>query len=183
MPDRTHALNTEKVSGGKKNKERVTAMVCANMDGSDKRKLMIIGKSKQPRCMKNVQSLPVTYESNANSWMTSHIYESWLRDFDRDMKLQDRKILLLVDNCPAHPQVADLTNIRLEFLPPNTTSILQPMDMGIISCLKKVYRRQMCGKLIASFDPESTEPINIETLAKSITLLDAITMVDRKSVV
>ena len=42
MPDRTHALNTEKVSGGKKNKERVTAMVCANMDGSDKRKLMII---------------------------------------------------------------------------------------------------------------------------------------------
>ena len=130
MPDRTHALNTEKVSGGKKNKERVTAMVCANMDGSDKRKLMIIGKSNQPCCMKNVKSQPVTYESNANSWMTSHIYESWLRDFDRDMKLQDRKILLLVDN---------LTKIEVEFLPPNTTSILQPMDMGIISCLKKVY--------------------------------------------
>ena len=36
----------------------------------------------------------------------------------------------------------------------------------------------MCDKLIASFDPESTEPLNIETLAKSITLLDAITMVN-----
>ena len=39
-----------------------------------------------------------------------------------------RKIALIVDNCPAHPDVNDLRAIELVFLPPNTTSHTQPMD-------------------------------------------------------
>ena len=51
------------------------------------------------------------------------------------MRLEDRKILLLLDNGPAHPQ-AKLNNIKLAFLPPNTTSLSQPMDQGIIQTMK-----------------------------------------------
>ncbi|XP_048759404.1 tigger transposable element-derived protein 6-like [Ostrea edulis] len=45
IPDSTHVFKNEIASGSKKCKDRVTALVCANMSGDDKRKLLIIGKS------------------------------------------------------------------------------------------------------------------------------------------
>ncbi|XP_034935137.1 uncharacterized protein [Chelonus insularis] len=88
-----------------------------------KKKLLIIGKSQKPRCFKGVKSLPVDYANNRKAWMTSELFEKWFRDWDRDLVM--KKILLLVDNCPAHPNVTDLKSITLAFLPPNTTSVLQ----------------------------------------------------------
>jgi len=40
--------------------------------------------------------------------------------------------------------VGDLlcTNVQVEFLPPNTTAFLQPMDAGIIAAFKRGYRRK-----------------------------------------
>ena len=40
-----------------------------------------------------------------------------------------------MDNCSAHNLdriTKNLSQIRVEFLPPNTTSVLQPCDQGII---------------------------------------------------
>ena len=48
---------------------------------------------------------------------------------------------MVVDNCPAHPKIGDLKAVELIFLPPNTTSILQPCDQGIIKAFKQVYRK------------------------------------------
>nr|XP_026484223.1 tigger transposable element-derived protein 4-like [Vanessa tameamea] len=103
-PDRTLKFKGENCSRGKMPKTRLPIMVAADMTGSCKKKLSVIGKSKKPRCFKSVRSLPVTYENNVKSWMTSEIFERWLRDWDW------RKVLLLVDNCPAHPAV---TNLKL----------------------------------------------------------------------
>ncbi|KAL4142006.1 hypothetical protein QTP88_004538 [Uroleucon formosanum] len=41
----------------------------------------------------------------------------------------------IVDNCPAHPPL-QTEFIKLVFLPPNTTSVLQPMVQGIIKALQ-----------------------------------------------
>ena len=38
-----------------------------------------------------------------------------------DRNVADRKIVLIIDNCPAHPSIFNLTNIQLVFLPPKTT--------------------------------------------------------------
>lgn len=58
------------------------------------------------------------------------------------MKAQKRSILLLIDNAPSHIFDREkLTNVRVEFLPPNTTSHLQPMDAGVIRAFKAHYRR------------------------------------------
>ena len=110
-------------------KDHVTALVCANMDGSDKRRLLIIRKSKEPRCFRG-KSLPVTYRANKNAWMTAEIFTDWIREFNREMCKKKRKVILLVDNCSAHPkESADcLNNVWLEFLPPGTTSVIQPCD-------------------------------------------------------
>lgn len=52
VPDKTFTFKGEKCSGGKLSKERITALFCANMDGSEKLPLLIIGKSLKPRCFK-----------------------------------------------------------------------------------------------------------------------------------
>ena len=59
--DGTLTFSTETLSGSKRAKERVTALVTANMDGTYKRPVLIIGKSKQPRCFRRVPQLPIPY--------------------------------------------------------------------------------------------------------------------------
>jgi hypothetical protein len=46
----------------------------------------------------------------------------------------------LLDNCSSHKiEGLDLLNVDVHFLPPNTTSKIQPMDSGIIMSFKKHY--------------------------------------------
>ena len=44
--------------------------------------------------------------------------------------------VLLLDNCAAHPYVKEFISksgkIATKFLPPNVTSIIQPMDQGVL---------------------------------------------------
>ncbi|XP_045541632.1 tigger transposable element-derived protein 4-like [Papilio machaon] len=172
MPDKTLKFKGDNCSGGKLSKDRITVMVAANMSGTEKKKLLIIGKSQKPRCFKSVKSLPVDYANNRKAWMTSELFEKWLRDWDRDLVKKKKKILLLVDNCPAHPNVTNLKSITLAFLPPNTTSVLQPMDQGIIRSLKTNFRKNLVLKMINCLDA------NEDNSSTKITVLDAILMVN-----
>ena len=104
--------------------------------------------------------------------MTSYIFKDWLENLDRKMRVQGRKILKLVDNCTAHPSDVELTNIELYFLPKNTTSLIQPMDQGIIKNLKGHYRSKLCSRLIAELDLDTTR--QMKDLVKSINLLDCL---------
>ena len=134
-----------------KSKARLTVMLCANMTGTDKRKLLIIGKSEKPRCLKNINipQLGVTYRWNKKAWMLGNLFNEWLRQFDLSMHAAYRKILLFLDNCSAHQVTYIPKNIQVYFLPPNTTSSLQPMDQGIIRNLKCHYRGLLLQRYIA----------------------------------
>ena len=48
--------------GVKLSKERVTVLVGANSDSSEKLPLLMIGKSAKPRCFKNIKKLPCVYK-------------------------------------------------------------------------------------------------------------------------
>lgn len=68
--------NLQRKSVGKKlSKERTTVLVAANMDNIHKRKLLVIGKSKNLRCFKNIKQLPVAYKANKSAWMTTQLFE------------------------------------------------------------------------------------------------------------
>lgn len=54
LPNKTFAFKKEKCYGGKLSKERITVMVCANSTGTNKLKLLVIGKPRKPRCFKNI---------------------------------------------------------------------------------------------------------------------------------
>ncbi|KAI0992064.1 hypothetical protein K3495_g16122, partial [Podosphaera aphanis] len=46
---------------------------------------------------------------------------------------EQRHVLLLLDNAPSHiPNGLELSNVEIQFLPPNTTSRMQPMDAGAV---------------------------------------------------
>jgi hypothetical protein len=59
----------------------------------------------------------------------------------------DRKVLLLIDNAPTHVSI-ELSNARVHFLPPNTTSQIQPMDAGIIHNFKLKYKTRFVQWLL-----------------------------------
>ena len=75
--------------------------------------------------------------------MDSDLFEDWVREQDKKFGSQNRKVLLIVDNCPAHPEIGGLKAIESCFLAPNTTSITQPVDQGVIRSLKVRYRSRM----------------------------------------
>lgn len=80
--------------------------------------------------------------------MTRVIFEDWLKKLNSKMKRNKRFILLFLDNCSAHSKLSTYSNIRIEFLPPNTTSKLQPLDQGIIRSFKRFYRTEIVRFLI-----------------------------------
>ncbi|XP_042149492.1 tigger transposable element-derived protein 6-like [Ixodes scapularis] len=151
LPTKTHALKGDPCVGGKHSKVRVTVFVCANMDGTERLKPFVIGKSKRPHCFRN-QCIPVRYRNNKKAWMTRDLFEEWLLEFDGAMEKQKRKVVLLLDNCSAHNVSPKLTSVEVMFLPPNTTAGLQPMDAGVIANFKALYRRRMLEWLIMKLD-------------------------------
>ncbi|CAG4994644.1 unnamed protein product [Parnassius apollo] len=85
-------------------------------------------------------------------------------------KRKQKKIILFIDNCPAHPQIQNLTNIKLAFLPPFLVvrSVIQPIYQGIIETLKGHYRKLLVEKMVNDIE-KSTTPF-------AVNLLDAIEM-------
>jgi hypothetical protein len=134
VPDGSLCYKHVQLLGSKKAIARITVLCCSNMSRTDKKKLFVVGKSAKPRCFKRLKmdSLPVEYYANKNAWMTSEIFKKWLMRWDVDLQQKSRKVLLSLDNGVAHPQCSEcLKNTQLEFLPVNTTSLVQAMDMGI----------------------------------------------------
>lgn len=147
-PTYTYALASEgKVQGKKQSKERVTILVGANATGDDKLPLIMIGKSKKPRCFNkiNPSSLPLTYLSQAKAWMDSFLFKKiftdiWVPYIKKSLRKRNlpQRAVILFDNATSHEQM-EIDGIKTLFLPKNTTSLIQPMDQGPIAAMKKRY--------------------------------------------
>ncbi|KAI6661427.1 Tigger transposable element-derived protein 6-like [Oopsacas minuta] len=152
-PDRTLSFRGDLCKGGKRSKERLTVLAAASVLG-ERFPLLVIRKCKRPYCFRGVLNLPVEYDANRTAWMTSEIFEKWLRKLNNSMRFDDRKIAMILDNFSGHPNL-NLSHIKLFFLPPNTTSMAQPMDAGIIKNLKHHYRGFLVRKRLLAIDSET----------------------------
>jgi hypothetical protein len=151
-------------------RDRVSVLVCTNMDGSEKLKPIVIGKYANPRAFKNKKNLPLIYKNNANAWMKSDIFEEFLLKLNQNMQKQNRKIILFIDNCSSHPFIT-LPNIKIVYFPSNTTSRLQPLDQGVIHSIKANYRRKLTQKLIAIIEDNKIPTSNSIDLYEAIIML------------
>ena len=97
--------------------------------------------------------------------MDSILFEELVREVDGRFTKERRKIVLLGDNCPAHPSIDNLV-----FLPPNTTLKLQPMDQGVIQSLKAHYKTMPIKKLIEVI--EKKKPLPEFSILNAMQMLD-----------
>ena len=167
-------------AGRKMPKDRITLLACANATGTDRVKLLTIGKAENPRCFSRInrQALGCEYMHSKKAWMTSNLFRDWFyKHFVPHMTSYLRKrglpakAVLLVDNAAVHDKIQQ-GDIRVEFLPPNTTALIQSMDQGPIAALKKRYMTNFLLHVM-SRDEHETAKAKI----KCRTIKDAITMI------
>lgn len=182
LPTKSLASKEElSAPGFKINKERLTILACSNATATHKLPLMVIGKSAKPRALKNINmnSLPVFYRNQNKAWMNSNLFKEWFETqfvpsvtrFNKDSTGLPNKALLFIDNAASHPSDAVLVkdDIKAIFLPPNVTSILQPMDQGVLQNIKLHYRKMLLRTLI-----EEEEDSSVRDRLKKVTIRDVI---------
>ena len=165
-------LATAATPGIKKEKARVTLVTCCNASGSDKVPIWFIGSAKTPRALRgvNIQALGGHWTSNKKAWMNGVIMADWLKAFYQYVG-STRQILLFLDNCSSHATGLELApapvNIRIQFLPANSTSRFQPLDQGIIQNLKVYYRKQWLLFLLEAFE-NNVNPVSTVTILHTV---------------
>jgi hypothetical protein len=168
LPSKTLAAKSERTAPGfKKSKERVTILATVNASGSLKLRPLLIGKAKKPRALKNIKvdCLPTKYCNQRSAWMDGQIFSEWIYNefvpltegFLNKNKLP-RKAVLLLDNAPSHPDAQELCSgdIKAIFLPPNVTSLIQPLEEGVLEAMKRNYRRRLLQTSITKLDKGMT---------------------------
>lgn len=182
----SHSQNNQSISI-LNTKDRVSMLFTVSLDG-EKRKPLIIGKSKKPRGYKvDLQDkYNMNYTHQTKSWMTTEIFHKYLKEWDDELEKEEEKLseegsdknvrkLLLIDNCSAHSLITKRTNgnneqndynvlelkhLLVVFLPENTTSIYQTLDMGIINTFKVYYRKYYTEAVIKKFDELKAQHIH-----------------------
>lgn len=169
MPSHTFIMQEEaKASGFKAQKDRVTLVMCGNAAGF-MIKPGLIYRSKNPRALKNKNkdALPIYWMYNSKAWMAKALNQDWFKyRFIPEVKRYlrgkglDFKVLLLADNAGGHADDLSYDGVKIEFLPPNTTSLIQPMDQGIIRAFKALYTRNTLQHLVDSVDSDPDFSLN-----------------------
>ena len=177
LPHRTYCFDSDKPAGSAKRKDRLTLLIITNMDGSDHRKLSVIGKSKTPRCLQKkykmqVKDMSVDWYASKNAWMTGEIHHQIMTKLNNEMRLSNRHILYICDNASSH-QVREYSHIKFLMLPPNATSIMQPLDQGIILSAKRRYKKKLAERYLACV--ENNKDAN--SLLKALDIVQATNMI------
>ena len=172
---KTECKGARKVSkGGKKSKRRVTIAFIVNGAGGSESLPIVIWHTKNPRCFNSVsrESFPAIYYNQAKSWMIGEILHGILGSMNRDLISKGRFVVLFMDNARCHPTdvVGKYRNIKIVFLPPNTTLNLQPLDLGIIQNFNLFYHKLLMSFVLVKIEERTTA----SDVVKSLTILHAI---------
>ncbi|XP_006903103.1 PREDICTED: tigger transposable element-derived protein 1-like [Elephantulus edwardii] len=160
LPERTLlALDGAAGLGPRVSKDHLTLLLGGNAAGDFKLKPLLVYPSENPRALKGCSkaSLPVVWRSNRNDWLTPSIFQEWFTGCfcpavesycaQHDLPYQ---ALLLLDSAPCHPPYLDSlsSHVRVEFLPKNTSALIQPMNQGVIAAFKAHYLRRTLSQLV-----------------------------------
>jgi hypothetical protein len=176
-PDRS--LSTLETSGKKMDKARITAALTCNATGTHRLPIWYIGTACRPNCFRaeglsTLDHLGAFWRYNKTAWMNHHIMKEYLCWFNNQMRIKGKKALLLIDDFSAYElsvelmeEAKELTYTKVMWLPPNATSIYQPLDQGIIQNWKSHVKKQFVIFIASTFDQG-------KDLSKEIYILQAV---------
>ena len=100
------------------------------------------------------------YLGNKRAWMTIQIFRDWLLEFDEYIShFRERRLSLTIDNASCNKKTSEqieLKKIKIDYLPPNTTSLTQPIDADIIVSMNcRSRRKKVLQALEVIFDNEN----------------------------
>ena len=77
------------------------------------------------------------------------MFQKWITWWSSEVrKVTQDDILLIIVNCGGQECDMDLPGLRIEFLPPNTTALYQPLDLGLIAHSKIRYRSLLLRQIV-----------------------------------
>ena len=159
LSNRGLVQKAKSIKGSKKSKARLTTVFFVSDDGGKVDEPVVIWRSKIPCCFSNLKdpSRPRgVHYSNNKAWMNGEIMSEMLSRLDRKMRYEGRNVILFMDNASSHLDTLgdNLSNIKIIFLPKNTTSRLQPLDAGIIRAFESVYRKTLVRYVVTRIDDD-----------------------------
>jgi hypothetical protein len=117
--------------------------------------LDIVGKH-LARDVQSLPEVPITSIKHGKGYMTLDLFKRWLHLLDDSLS---NRSLLLIDSCGSHGKLHKSSDkdplagetwkhLRIERLPPNSTSVTQPLDAGIIGAFKRQYLEILSNKAV-----------------------------------
>lgn len=107
----------------------------------------------KPSLFQKIKNIEFNYNANSKALMTAKRFKKEILEFDGELTVSERKMILILDNCTAHPNLNPLLEqIIMVFLPPNSTCIIQPLNMGIVRSFKSFYRKDFLRKIVMCID-------------------------------
>lgn len=134
------------------NREWVSIVETVSAAGQSTRCLVIFkGKNLQSSWFKHDKVPDWLYTCSENAWTSNDISVRWLKEVFIPETLPNRpnaSRILLLDNHGSHITTEFMwicfqNNIRLIYLPPHSSHVLQPLDLSIFSQIKSSYRKQI----------------------------------------
>ena len=126
-----------------KHKMRVTTVMCVNSDGSDVLTVYCIGKSERSICLRDSRysSLSSQYWSGSNGCMDTNGFNRCINIwYSHVKKISSGPWCRLMDNCGGHELNFNLDGVSIIYMPLNSTSKHQPLDLDLITASKTRYR-------------------------------------------
>lgn len=135
-------------------KDRVTLVLACNVTGTHKIPAAIIGNAEQPQCFKRPRApCPLPCFSQKSAWIDNKIFKSWFETvFLFAVRARtDQLVVLISDNCASHEEL-QCDQVKFIALPLNCTAVYQPLDLGIIACLKRRNKRRLLDLVVGAFE-------------------------------
>ena len=119
-----------------------------------------------------VKDMSVDWYASKNAWMTGEIHHQIMTKLNNEMRLSNHHILYVCDNASSH-QVREYSHIKFLMLPPNATSIMQPLDQGIILSAKRRYKKKLAERYLACVENNN----DAYSLLKTLDIVQATNMI------
>lgn len=125
--------------------------------------------------------MPVHWRWDKKAWMAPEIFWDWFHNCfipEAEHHLHGKnlafRVLLILDNgaVHCHKELENAhPNIEVLFMPPNTASLIQPLNQDIIKAFKAHYTREFYSNAFKALD--ANKETTMKDYWKLVTLLNA----------